>query len=185
MIFGWFRNRANEDAAAATYAGIVGAARQPRLFSEIGVPDTLAGRYEVLVIHLFLFLYRLKDESDDIRRHSQRVFDLMFRDLDRSLREMGVGDLSVPKRIKKLASAFYGRTAAYDAALTSGDRVGLEVAVLRNVFGGDVAQASEARRLAAYMLASCETLKAQPVAEVAHQPCFADVSAMSEGTVDA
>lgn len=185
MIFGWFRNRANEDAAAATYAGIVGAARQPKLFSEIGVPDTLEGRYEVLVIHLFLFLYRLKDESDDVRRHSQRVFDVMFRDLDRSLREMGVGDLTVPKKIKKLASAFYGRTAAYDAAITACDGVELEVAVLRNVFGGDLAQAPAARQLAGYMLASCETLKAQPVAEAAHQPRFADAGAMFEGTVDA
>lgn len=185
MIFGWFRRRANDDAAAAAYAELVGAARQPALFARIGVPDTLEGRYEVLVIHLFLFLYRLKEESEDVRGHSQRVFDVMFRDLDRSLREMGVGDLSVPKRIKKLAGAFYGRTAAYDAALTACDGVELEVAVLRNVFGGDLAQGPAARQLAAYMLASCETLKAQPAMEAAHHPRFADAGAMLEETVNA
>ncbi len=96
-----------------------------------------------------------------MRDAGQRVFDLMFADMDRSLREMGVGDLTVPKKIKKMASAFYGRTAAYDSALEAGEGE-LAAAIERNVFDGDSGADPRARKLAAYVRSAVKALSEQP-----------------------
>ncbi len=141
------------------------AARHPRLYADWGVPDTLDGRFDMITLHTYLVLERLKGEEPEFR---QAVVDEFFRDMDRSLREMGVGDLSVGKKVRKMAESFYGRIAAYDAALAApGD--GLAAALARNVFpdeegGPDIAGV---RRLAEFVLTQRARLAAQPVRAIA------------------
>jgi len=177
MIFGLFRKSPDRQ-TMALYGAIVAQARQPVFYAELGVPDTVDGRYEMLMLHAFLLLHRLKGEADEVRAGGQKVFDLMFEDMDRSLRELGVGDLTVPKKIKKMASAFYGRTAAYDSAL-SGEDGELEAALERNVFGGDSGKDRRSARLAAYVRATSAALAAQPAdAIVWNGPAFPKVEAL-------
>lgn len=113
------------------YAEIVNQARSPKLYRSYGVPDTLDGRFELIVLHAFLLLNRLKDEGS-VKQLTQELFDVMFADLDQSLREMGVGDLSVGKRIKDMAQSFYGHMAAYEEALAKDT---LAEALARNLYG--------------------------------------------------
>jgi cytochrome b pre-mRNA-processing protein 3 len=162
MIFRLFRSR-DPAPEQAIYAAIVAQARQPDFYSDLGVPDTLEGRYELLMLHGFLYMHRLKNEAPPVKEVAQKVFDSMFTDMDRNLREMGVGDLTVPKKIKKMAQAFYGRLAAYDAALDAGGPA-LPEAVLRNVFGGDAEAKANAESLAAYMQRAAAALAGQDIA---------------------
>jgi cytochrome b pre-mRNA-processing protein 3 len=158
-----FRRR-RPDPAEAILEKIVAQARQPAFFDSLGVGDTIDGRFEMIVVHAFLYLYRLKGEDKGARDVGQQVFDLMFRDLDRNLHEMGVSYVVVPKRIKAMGRAFYGRTEAYDAAMQSPDAADLEQAVLRNVYGSRPEAAPAAVRLAAYMRAAAERLAAADIA---------------------
>jgi cytochrome b pre-mRNA-processing protein 3 len=118
------------------YRGLVAQARMPGLYLHAGVPDTVEGRFEMVALHAFLVLRRLKAAGDPAKELAQRVFDIMFDDMDQTLREMGVSDLSVGKKIKGLASAFYGRMGAYDVGLDAEDDAALEDALRRNVFAG-------------------------------------------------
>jgi cytochrome b pre-mRNA-processing protein 3 len=112
------------------YEAIVAAARHPVFYADWGVPDTLDGRFDMITLHTFLVLDRLKGEEQAFR---QGLVDELFADMDRSLREMGVGDLSVGKKVRKMAEVFYGRVAAYDQAL-AGAPGALEAALARNIF---------------------------------------------------
>ena len=109
-------------------------ARQSIFFTEYGVPDTLDGRFELICLHAFLYLHRLKAERPRANRLCQSFFDRMFADFDRALREMGVGDLSVGKQVKRMARAFYGRIRAYEEGL-AGNEAALRAALARNLFG--------------------------------------------------
>ena len=111
---------------------VVEQARQPVFFTEYGVPDTLDGRFELICLHAFLYLHRLKAERRTASRLCQGFFDTMFADFDRSLREMGTGDLSVGKQVKRMAQAFYGRIRAYEEGL-AGDEAALPAALARNL----------------------------------------------------
>jgi cytochrome b pre-mRNA-processing protein 3 len=128
-----FRRR--EDAKVAhLYGAIVAQARLPSFYRDYGVPDNVGGRFEVVVLHLSLLLARTGAGSAVLRAFGQRVFDHFCQDMDDQLREMGVGDLAVPKRMRGMADAFYGRQAAYRAALASADPERLENALARNIF---------------------------------------------------
>jgi cytochrome b pre-mRNA-processing protein 3 len=127
------------------YAAIVAAARHPVPYAHWGVPDTVDGRFDMLALYMFLALDRLKGEEGAL---GQGLVDAFFADMDRSLREMGVGDLSVGKKVRRMAEAFYGRIAAYDAALKGGEDAFAE-AIARNVFAGAAPQGG-AERLAAH-----------------------------------
>lgn len=116
-MFGLFKRKKDDQSVYVAYGAIVSQARQPEFYLSYEVPDTTVARFENIVLHVFLLLHRLKREDANKREFGQRVFDLFFADMDRSLREAGVGDVSVPKRIKKMAEAFYGRVKAYDEAL--------------------------------------------------------------------
>lgn len=119
---------------AALYAGIVEQARLPAFYAAAGVPDTLDGRFELVSLHAFLLLHRLKREGEAGARLAQVVVDAMFADMDAALREIGVGDLGVPHRVKRMLSGFRGRIAAYEAGLDApGD--GLAAALRRNLYG--------------------------------------------------
>ena len=110
-------------------------ARSPFIYNEFRVPDTLDGRFDAIILHVFMVLKRLSSEGTrDSAYLSQALFDALFQDMDRNLREMGVGDLSVGKHIKKMAEAYYGRAASYEMALVSEDASALKEALLRNVY---------------------------------------------------
>src|SRR5579862_8365539 len=116
-MFTRFRTTPVREAAERAYGRIVEHARQPGFFIDGGVPDTVDGRFELICLHAFLYLHRLKRESKRAAPLGQRFFDTMFADFDRSLREMGTGDLSVGREVKRMAEAFYGRVAAYEQGL--------------------------------------------------------------------
>ncbi|WP_412535167.1 ubiquinol-cytochrome C chaperone family protein [Mesorhizobium sp. BAC0120] len=118
------------------YDRIVAAARQPVLYADWNVPDTPLGRYEMISLHLFLVLHRLRGETG-ARELAQGLTDRFFAELDHSIRELGVGDLSVPKRMKKFARMFYGRVASYGEAIDRGDAELLAAALARNVRPGE------------------------------------------------
>lgn len=133
-VISFWGRKLSREAADVAYRSIVEQARQPIFFTDYRVPDTFDGRFELICLHAFLYLHRLKAERPQANQLSQSFFDRMFADFDRSLREMGVGDLSVGKHVKRMASAFYGRIVAYEAGL-AGDDVTLDAALARNVFG--------------------------------------------------
>ncbi|WP_245414622.1 ubiquinol-cytochrome C chaperone family protein [Aestuariivirga litoralis] len=144
------------------------AARHPAFYAQWGVPDTLDGRFDMIALHTFLVLDRLKGVEADFR---QRLVDEFFSDMDRSLRELGVGDISVGKKVRKMAEVFYGRVAAYDAAL-AGETGALAAALARNVFPDDPAAAG-ILPLAAHMRDQRRHLAAQDAGAIAGgQPVF-------------
>ena len=160
-MFGLFkRNSRHRDAALDLYSAVVRQARQARLYTGYGVPDTPDGRYDMIMVHAFLLLQRLKRDHDRTQDLGQAFFDLMFDDMDQNLREMGAGDIGVSHRIKDMAKAFYGRIAAYEDGMRRGDEA-LAAAVARNVYrNGDPAPGC-IDGLAAYMRAQAAALAAQ------------------------
>lgn len=135
MIFGLFRRASNDAVIDRLYLSVVAASRQPALFADLQVPDTFEGRFESLSLHAILVLRRLQRCEAPGPAMAQHLVDTLFKHFDRTLREMGVGDTTVPKRMKTMAEAFGGRSAAYDAALR-GERVTLVEALARNVYAG-------------------------------------------------
>ena len=135
MILSLFsrKAKANEAITIALYDTIVAAARQPYFYSDLDVPDSPLGRYEMLSLHVFLFIRRIKGRSTALKSIGQEVTDEFFRDVDHSLRELGIGDSGVSKRMKKLARMFYGRVESYDKALEDNDHAALVAALARNV----------------------------------------------------
>ena len=130
----------------AIYGMIVTQAREPSFYRDLGVPDTINGRFDLLVLHLWMVLRRFQS-ADGAANLSQALFDHFCDDMDANLREMGVGDLTVPKRMQAFGEAFYGRAAAYDLALTSGQEP-LAQAICKNILNGEGIE--KARRLAIY-----------------------------------
>jgi cytochrome b pre-mRNA-processing protein 3 len=172
-----FRRRP-PDPADAIHGKIVAQARHPAFYAGYGVADTLDGRFEMLLVHAFLLFHRLKGEDEAARAVGQRVFDILFRDLDRNLREMGVGYAAVPRRVKAMGRAFYGRAGAYDEALEAADPAALVQALNRNVYGGN-AGAEQVQRLARYVRAAVGGLAVLAVADlVADGPAFPDPEAL-------
>jgi cytochrome b pre-mRNA-processing protein 3 len=145
MILKRFFNR-SQAPERRCYEAIVAAARHPAFYAQWGVADTLDGRFDMVALHTYLVLDRLKGVEPAFR---QDLVDEFFRDMDRSLRELGVGDVSVGKKVRKMAEVFYGRIAAYDAAL-AGEGDVLVPVIARNVFPDDPAPAG-ATPLAAYL----------------------------------
>ncbi len=141
--------------AETLYAAIVAAARQPHFYANWDVPDTVDGRFDMIVLHVFLVLQRLKLETPVL---CQQLTDLFFDDMDRSLREMGVGDLSVGKKVRRMAEAFHGRLNAYAAAMEQGEQTLIE-ALQRNVYAGQVS--ASAKTLAKWLQDAKAILAAQ------------------------
>ncbi len=164
-LFGRFSS-GNKHVVDALYGEIVASARQPRLYAEWAVPDTPLGRYEMMALHLFLLLHRLRGEDGPQKAAAQELTDEFFRDVEHSIRELGIGDAGVPKRMKKLARMFYGRVASYDAALDAGDMDALASALARNV-RPDTMVWPHAADLAAYTVRTRDALAAQSSADIA------------------
>ena len=166
MIFPLFRRRVRPDTISTLYGTIVAQARLPCFYREYRVPDTVNGRLDLLVLHLALVLDRLADEPQ-LRELGQALFDHFCTDMDRNLREMGIGDLSVPKHMQRVGEAFYGRARAYRAGLARDGQQALVEALERNIYGQEgAANRAAAARLAVYMRRTVGELRVQPSSEV-------------------
>src|SRR5438128_576567 len=143
--------RTPDPTIAALYGAIVAQARDRRFYEAYAVPDTVLGRFDLIVLHLALVLRRLRQGDPTTRTLAQRVFGEFCRDMDRNLREMGISDPGVPRQMQKVGEAFYGRAQAYDATLVADGERPLAHALIRNVYAGISDREVEARRLAAYV----------------------------------
>jgi cytochrome b pre-mRNA-processing protein 3 len=158
MILRPFRRSAENRTIASFYGTIVAQARLPVFYAAFGVPDTVQGRFDLIVLHLVLLLRRLAKTTVGPSL-GQRLFDRFCSDLDDNLREMGVGDLAVPKHMRRFGEAFYGRQAAYLAALDATDERDFENALARNIL--TEADIGKAACLARYARAVVRALDAQ------------------------
>lgn len=165
MIVSLFRRasqNANRRIVDGLFEQIVAAARQPALYADWGMPDTPLGRYESLGLHMILFLHRTRDAGNDVDALAHDVLDEFFKDIDHSIRELGVGDAGVPKRMKKLARMFYGRMGPYWEALDARNEAGLAAALERNIApAGGAGDDLKSDAIARYMLAGAELLAGQ------------------------
>lgn len=157
MILKRFRLNPRSRKIDDLYGAIVAQSRRAAFYTGYGVPDTMDGRFDLIVLHIVVLLARLDRAGPSARGVGQSLFDLFCRDLDANLREMGVGDLAVPKRMRQFGEAFYGRQAAYLAAFDAPDGQELEKALARNIFGG--VKRTGARRLARYVRALARQLE--------------------------
>lgn len=137
MFRSLFRKNMNSVHVNAVYRAIVAQSRRPVFYASWDVPDTVNGRFDMISLHLCLLFRRLKTGEQSTRKFSQALFDLFFKDMDRSLREMGAGDMAVPKRIQKMGELFYGLLAKLTAALDGKDREALRATLYRNIYDGE------------------------------------------------
>ena len=163
-LFGLFGHR-HERTGFELYGAAVRAARDSWFYTALGVPDTLDGRFDLVGVHVFLLIRRLRSLPAPGPAVAQAVFDAMFHDMDVNLREMGVGDLSVGKKVRAMWEAFHGRAAAYEAAMADADADKLATALRRNIWR-DEGHEPEARELAGIMLTRDAALAQQPLAEL-------------------
>lgn len=164
MILNLFRKNTATEAVYAVYAAIVAQSRQPKFYADWGVPDTVTGRFDMICLHMALLFGRLRKEGKPVSDFAQAVFDLFFKDMDRSLREMGAGDLAVPKKIQKMGNIFYGLMTNINEAMDRADRAEVEAVIRRNLFDG--AEGTAAGELTAYLFDEAERLRHQPTATI-------------------
>ncbi|HVZ90403.1 MAG TPA: ubiquinol-cytochrome C chaperone family protein [Rhizomicrobium sp.] len=141
--------RARKRIAVRLYAAAVAAARAPVFFTKLRVPDTLDGRFDLLALHGWLLLDALRSAGRG--ELEQAVTDLIFTGFDEGLRELGAGDMTIARRIKQMADAFYGRLAAYHACANETD---FTAALIRNVYRGSASEADAAKTVARYVMAA-------------------------------
>ncbi len=153
--------RRREKAAISLYRALVIQSRQPVFYTDLGVADTLEGRFDLLVLNAYLLVRRLgRIDTDHAREVSQATFDLMFADMDQNLRELGVTDTGVGKRVRRMAEAFYGRIAAYDKARGEGEAA-MAAALGRNLYQKAAPGPAQVAAMIAYMAAQEGHLDAQ------------------------
>ena len=155
MILQRLFGKTKPDPSDALYAAIVAAARQQKFYSEWKVPDTLDGRFDMMVLHVFLVMDRLRALGAEAEELRQALTDHFFAEMDSALREVGVGDLVVGKKVRKLAEAYFGRATAYTTAMSAGES-DMQDALSRNVFAG--ADATRAMDVAKWSLQARNTL---------------------------
>lgn len=160
MILSLFRKNTATEPVYAVYNAIVAQSRQKLFYADWLVPDTVTGRFDMISLHMALLFRRLRAEQGGQKAFSQAVFDLFFKDMDRSLREMGVGDIGVPKKIQKMGNIFFGLLAAISEAMDRRDAAALEAVLSRNIF--DDAAGDHVKALATYLFAQDDFLAARP-----------------------
>ena len=170
MIFPLFRRRVRPDTISTLYGTIVAQARLPCFYQDYAVADTVNGRFDLIVLHLSLVLDRLSTEPS-LRDLWQALFDRFCQDMDHNLREMGISDLKVPKEMRRIGEAFYGRAQAYRTALACADDLLLGEALARNVYDGGPPSQDATVRLSAYIRDAVRSLAGQ------------DSGALAAGTV--
>jgi cytochrome b pre-mRNA-processing protein 3 len=157
------KRRHERDAAERLYHAVAEASRRPALYADLGVPDTLEGRFESLILHLYPVIDRLRGGGDSDGDFSRLLTEVFVTDMDSTLRDMGVGDLSIPRKMRDMFGAFAGRLTAYSAA--RGDAASLAAALERNVYGG-AAPPGAAIGLAHYVEGARSALRDVSVAEI-------------------
>ncbi|MBT3238808.1 MAG: hypothetical protein HOL37_01790 [Rhodospirillaceae bacterium] len=167
MIFSkFFGSTQEQKAVAGLYKRLVLRSRDPAFYLHCGVADTTEGRLDMITVHAVLVMRRLKDESEAARALSQALFDHMFADIDMNLREMGVGDMGISRRIKKMIGAFYGRVKAYDEAMSEDNDSDLIAALQRNLDNGEQIEAAKLTRMANYMRQSWQAIDAMDISRL-------------------
>jgi len=175
MLQNLFRTRPRPRVGEALYELAVRQAREPAFYAGLGVPDRIDARFELYTLHVLLLVLRLRDEGGPGADAGQSLFDTYVSALDHALRELGVGDISVGKKMRKLGEALYGRMNAYEPPLRDGDAATLAGALARNVFESD--DPATGMALATYALASRARLAAQDFATVVTAPDWAEIGA--------
>ena len=165
MLNRLFRRKDHDAVARRLYEAIVAQGRRPEFYRYWGVPDTLDGRFDMIALHSFLVLHRLKRDHEATAGLAQELFDTLFLDMDRALREMGAGDLGVGKRVKAMARGFYGRVVAYEEGLSAGEEA-LGKALERNLFATVEPTAEQLSALAAYTARQVRALDRQDTAQL-------------------
>ena len=163
MILPLFR-RPPKRTITALYGVIVAQARTPRFYEDYAVPDTVLGRFDMVLLHAVLVLRRLR--AGEARDHAlaQELFDAFCRDMDHNLREMGISDQGVPREMRRVGEAFYGRAQAYDTALAADNDAALGEALARNVYAGrDAGSGAAVQALSAYVRETARALGDQPL----------------------
>jgi cytochrome b pre-mRNA-processing protein 3 len=165
--------------AGEIYGAIVAQARRPGFYAELGVPDTPSGRYEMVVLHLFLVLERLRSGADQASPLPRLLVEAFISDMDASLRELGTGDLAVPRKVRRAATGLYERSMAYKAALQSANDDALVGELAEHAYGA-VEAAGQAGELARYIRATEALLVAAGAARIADgRPAFLPASAVT------
>ena len=136
--------------ADGLYVALVAQARNPVFYAEMAVPDSFDGRFELVVLHVYALTRGLDGRGEAMAELSRMVMESMIDDMDRTLREIGVGDMSVGRKVKQMAAAFYGRASAYDRAL-AGNAEDLRASMIRNVYAGEGPGEEVVDRLAEYL----------------------------------
>jgi cytochrome b pre-mRNA-processing protein 3 len=168
MIFGLFDKRNhNRTIVDRQYAALGATAREPAFYADLDVPDTVMGRFEMLSLVMILFFRRTRRSETSGQEIAQEIVDAFFQDIDYSIRELGIGDNSVPKRMKKLAGMFYGRLESYSAAMDGKDRDMLAAALRRNIYPLANGDAPTMVGLANWMMAAEGHLTDIPEAAIA------------------
>lgn len=168
-----FQPRAARQSGAKLYEAVTRQARKPEFYVELGVPDSVEGRFELYSLHVVLLLHRLKGQGAQASEVSQALFDAYIRSLDDALRDLGVGDLSVGKKMRKLGEAFYGRVKSYESTLTDGDVI-LRDLVARTLYADNAEGAVDA--MVAYIHASESSLGNQALSDIIEGlPAWAEI----------
>lgn len=168
MLAGLFKK--TDPAVHELYSRIIEKSRDPAFYTALGVPDTVDGRFDMIVLHAMLVMRRLRGQGPAAESRGQELFDLMFKDMDQSLRESGVGDMSVGKHIKRMAQAFYGRAesaeAGLDAKLKDPASLGLETALRTYLYRKAPATDATLKIMQDYLIRADGHVTRQAVAEI-------------------
>ncbi len=175
MLRNLFRQRPDERQGDALYALAVEQARQPVFYTTLGVADRIDARFELYTLHVLILFLRLKQDGERGEVAAQKLFDVYISSLDHTLRELGVGDVSVGKKMRKLGESLYGRMSAYEGPLRAEDIDALAAALAKNVY--ESADPATGSVLARYAVASRQNLTQQSFEAVSKAPAWAEIAA--------
>ncbi|MBU1347355.1 MAG: ubiquinol-cytochrome C chaperone [Alphaproteobacteria bacterium] len=179
MLKNLFRPRPAERMGLPLYSAAVDQARDPRFYTALGVADEIDARFELYTLHVLLLILRLRDEAGAEAERgaeaAQNLFDVYVSALDNALRELGVNDVTMAKKMRKLGEALYGRMTAYEASVRAADASALAASLAKNVYGDADVQRGAA--LAAYALEARAMLASQPIGTVLTQPLWPEAGA--------
>ena len=153
------------DSASALYIASVQQSRLEKFYTEWGVPDNVDGRFDLIVLHLMLLIRRLRPQAEETKDLSQEILNIFFADMDRNFREMGVGDMSVGKHVKKAAKAFYGRAEIIEEGL-DGSKDALETSLMETLYRSvDVTKGDE-KKMSLYVIETNNYLSQQSLKHI-------------------
>ena len=187
-MFSWFKHRRlRQRTADHIYGAVVAQARQPRFFNHLGIPDTLEGRYEMVLVHLFLILDRLRNEGPTAQAISRKLNERFVTDMDDCMRELGVGDITVPKRVKLAAAGLYDRVLEYQSAISEPASNALTNIIQSRVLTPEYSEplSPAASAIADYMHNCRTALADQPLQDIiTGNANFADVALIASDSAD-